>query len=45
MQAIENGYKSLSLLVFLNWDRIASLSAIAVGLLVGSWLGSMISNL
>lgn len=42
MQTVMNGYKGLSLLVGLNWDRIFSLGTIVVGLLAGAFLGNAI---
>ena len=40
MQGVMNGYRGLSLLVWLNWDRIFTLGTIVVGLLAGAFLGS-----
>jgi hypothetical protein len=40
MQTVMEGYRGLSLLVDLNWDRIFSLGTILVGLLAGAFLGS-----
>lgn len=40
MQLVMNGYRGLSLLVWLNWDRIFTLGTIVVGLLAGAFLGS-----
>jgi hypothetical protein len=42
MQLVMNGYRGLSLLVWLNWDRIFTLGTIVVGLLAGAFLGSAI---
>ncbi len=39
MQAIENGYRGLSLLVDLNWDRVFYISAITAALVLGMYLG------
>jgi len=41
MQAISNGYRGLSLLMDLNWDRILYLGTIAGGLMLGAYLGSL----
>lgn len=41
MQNILNGYRSFSLLVDLNWDRLLYLSMIAVALLFGAFIGSL----
>lgn len=40
MQTVLNGYRGLSLLLGLNWDRIFTLGTIVVGLLAGAFLGS-----
>jgi hypothetical protein len=43
MQAIQSGYRGLSLLVKLNWDMLFSLGTIVVGLLAGAFLGSALT--
>ncbi|CAM8643119.1 MAG: hypothetical protein RI979_1391 [Pseudomonadota bacterium] len=40
MDAVVNGYKAVSLLVWLNADRLFSLGTVLVGLLAGAFLGS-----
>ncbi len=40
MQLVMNGYKGLSLLVWLNWDRVFTVGTVVVGLLAGAFLGS-----
>lgn len=40
MQTVMNGYKGLSLLLWLNWDRVFSVGTVIVGLLAGAFLGS-----
>jgi hypothetical protein len=45
MQTLSSGYRSLSLLLNLNWDRLFSLATIGLGLLAGAFLGSVISQL
>lgn len=40
MQAIQNGYNGLSLLVALNFDRIVMAVAIIVGLVGGAMIGA-----
>ncbi len=45
MQTIASGYRSLSLIVNLNWDRLFSLGTIVVGLLAGAFLGSVLTRL
>ena len=42
MQTVAQGYKGLSLIVGLNWDRLFFLGTIIVGLLAGAFLGSAI---
>ena len=42
MQLVMNGYRGLSLLVWLNWDRIFTLGTVVVGLLAGAFLGGAI---
>jgi hypothetical protein len=42
MQAVANGYKAISLLVWLNADRLFSIGTVIVGLLAGAFLGSAI---
>lgn len=43
MQSISNGYRGLSLLVGLNWDRLISVGVMAVGLLTGAYVASFFS--
>ena len=38
MQTIKDGYKGLSLLFDLNWDRFLSAGALAGALILGAWL-------
>ncbi|HKL06050.1 MAG TPA: hypothetical protein VJ929_09590 [Roseovarius sp.] len=40
MQLIFSGYRSMSLLFDLNWDRILYFATIAAGLLAGAFVGS-----
>ena len=40
MQLIFSGYRGMSLLFDLNWDRIMYVFAIAAGLLAGGFAGS-----
>ena len=42
MQLVMNGYRGLSLLVGLNWDRLFTLGTVVVGLLAGAFLGTAI---
>ncbi len=41
MQTLANGYRGLSLVMTLNWDRFLYLGTIIVALLFGAWLGSL----
>ncbi|WP_422028673.1 hypothetical protein [Roseovarius sp.] len=41
MQQLVSGYRGISLLVDVNWDRILYLATIAVALLAGAFFGSM----
>lgn len=43
MQTMMNGYHGLSLLMVLNWDRIFSVGAIALALLAGGYIASMMA--
>lgn len=42
MQAVAAGYKAISLLVWLNADRLFSIGTVIVGLLAGAFLGTAI---
>lgn len=42
MQTVMDGYRGLSLLVYLNFDRLFTLGTILVGLLAGAFLGQAI---
>jgi len=42
MQTVMNGYKGISVLLGLNWDRLFSVGTIIVGLLAGAFLGHAI---
>ena len=43
MQTIQTGYRGLSLLMILNWDRAlyAGTLALALALVAGAWLSSL----
>ncbi|MFK7744009.1 MAG: hypothetical protein AB8B47_03055 [Roseobacter sp.] len=41
MQAMQNGYRGLSLLMDLNWDRALYITTVAVALGAGAWLGTL----
>ena len=42
MQHVLKSTKGLSMLVWLNWDRLFTVGTIIVGLLAGAFLGSAI---
>jgi hypothetical protein len=44
MQAIQNGYRGVSLLMDLNWDRAFFIGAITVALGAGAWIGSLLGS-
>jgi len=44
MQMIQSGYRGLSLLVDINFDRLFVVGTITVGLLAGAFLGSALSG-
>ncbi|MGR3271885.1 hypothetical protein [Thalassococcus profundi] len=41
MQTLTSGYRSLSLLVNLNWDRLLYICTIIFALFFGAFLGSL----
>ncbi len=42
MQILHAGYKGLSLIFVLNWDRLIYVATLIVALLLGSWVGNVI---
>lgn len=42
MHTLERSYRGLSLVMELNWDLIIYMATIAVALLAGAWLGSVL---
>ena len=40
MQTIQAGYRSMSLLVHINWDRLLYIATIVFALFCGAWLGT-----
>lgn len=40
MQTIAKGYRGLSLLMSLNWDRVLYIATLATALMAGAWVGS-----
>lgn len=45
MQRIQSGYRGLSLLMNINFDRLFVVGTIIVGLLAGAFLGTAIAGL
>jgi hypothetical protein len=45
MQLIQSGYRGLSLLLNINFDRLFVVGTIIVGLLAGAFLGTAIAGL
>ena len=43
MDAINDGMRAISLLVNLNWDRMAALAIIVLGLWAGAWMGTTLA--
>ncbi|WP_299282045.1 hypothetical protein [uncultured Tateyamaria sp.] len=41
MQTLQSGYRGLSLLMMLNWDRALYGCTIAIALVAGAWLGTL----
>lgn len=41
MQTIQSGYRGLTLLFDLNWDRLLYVATIAAALLAGAYIGSL----
>ena len=41
MQYIESGYRGLSLVFVLNWDRLLALVAIGLGFYAGGYIASL----
>ncbi|WP_261385679.1 hypothetical protein [Tateyamaria omphalii] len=41
MQTLQSGYRGLSLLMMLNWDRALYGATLAGALAAGAWLGSL----
>ncbi|WP_302622791.1 hypothetical protein SuNHUV7_34110 (plasmid) [Pseudoseohaeicola sp. NH-UV-7] len=41
MQTLQSGYRGLSLLVDLNWDRILYLATLVGALMIGAYVGSL----
>ncbi len=41
MQAMQNGYRGLSMLMDLNWDRVLYITTISLALGAGAWIASL----
>ena len=44
MEMISSGYRGLSLMVDLNWDRLFYFATIAAGLVAGGFIGTLLSQ-
>lgn len=44
METVQHGYRGLSLLMDLNWDRLLFVGTITVGLGAGAWLATLIAQ-
>lgn len=42
MHTIQEGYRSVSLLVSINWDRLLYISTLIFALFLGAYLGSFL---
>jgi hypothetical protein len=45
MQTVMKGYRGISLLVDLNWDRMFACLTVVAGLLAGAFLGQVLVQL
>ncbi|MDJ1008155.1 MAG: hypothetical protein QNJ13_10070 [Paracoccaceae bacterium] len=45
MQTIQAGYRSLTLLVDLNWDRILYIATLIFALMAGGYIGTLLTAL
>ncbi|GIT85887.1 MULTISPECIES: hypothetical protein [Roseobacter] len=43
MQSLQRGYRGLSLLCDLNWDRVLYVSTVTLSLGIGAWLTTLIA--
>ncbi|MEX0309037.1 MAG: hypothetical protein AB3N17_02205 [Tateyamaria sp.] len=41
MQTLQTGYRGLSLLMMLNWDRVLHGLTLVAALAMGAWLGGL----
>ncbi|ABG32143.1 hypothetical protein [Roseobacter denitrificans] len=42
MQTVQNGYRGLSLLIDLNWDRALYVSTVTLSLGIGAWMATLV---
>ena len=42
MQTLQAGYRGMSLLVTINWDRLLYICTIVFALFFGAWLGAFL---
>ncbi len=43
MHTLQAGYRGLSLLMDLNWDRILYVSILVGALMLGGWIGTLLT--
>ena len=43
MEQIQLGYRGLSLLMEINWDRLLYIATIAFALGAGAWIGTLVN--
>lgn len=43
MEHIQQGYRGLSLLMEINWDRLLYIGTIAFALGAGAWIGTLVN--
>lgn len=44
METMQHGYRGLSLLIDLNWDRFLYVGTIAFGLSAGAWIAAYVGQ-
>ncbi len=42
MNAVATGYRSMSIVLSLNWDRVIYLATLALALMAGAYVGSLL---
>ena len=42
MNAVVTGYRSMSIVLSLNWDRVIYLATLALALMAGAYVGSLL---